>query len=833
MIRIACTLLLLGYLPGALVLRLPLWERSRRESLEAAERGFWAVVLSSLWSLLAAFVLAAAGKYSLPHLVWASIGVVVAIAAVWRGRLLYTRASPPGASLVAPAVLIALTVWLYPPPSEYVLGGKDPGVYMNAGIQIAQRGGLVTVDETVASLPPEARPLFFPQYLGQPYYSPRFMGFFVLDPDRGTVINQFPHLYSVSIAIGYGVNGLTGARYASLAAAIFGVLALYFLAARIGGQAVGTVAAGLLAVHVIEVWYARYPNSEILTQALGLAGLLAVARAHVDDDGFFAPVAGVVLGLLPFARFDAVLSAGLAAAGVVLLWLTGRRLRATFLVPLVIGGVVFGAYLVFWLAPYAVQPLVWLHFHRTALAVAALGGVVVLAGAARFRRRPAVRSAIAMWTPRVLIVLALGLAGYAWFFRQPGGALAPHDAYAFRTFGWYVAPAALAAAAVGLAVLMIRHFWRDPSFFMVFIGMSWFVFYRLRIVPEHFWAARRFVPVILPGVMLALAGILAPATMSMARGLRVVPLVRQAIRLVLLALVAWSFWTATAPIRPHVEYAGVIARLERLAARFGPDDLLVVESRNASDLHVLGLPLAYIYARPVLVLATPKPDGLLFAEFLRWARARYRNVYFLGGGGTDLLSREVAVTPVAGERFQIPEYESLRNAYPTRVRYKEFDFSIYRFVDPQSNREGLKLDIGNMDDLSVVRFHAKERDARGTFRWTGGQSYLSLLGISETFRELVLWMEDGGRPAAAGPAEVEAFLGDTSLGRVRVGRSLQPYVFDIPPALAKEAAAGIDAVTIRLASSTWNPRALTGADDNRDLGVMVERVEVRPVAPPR
>ena len=32
-----------------------------------------------------------------------------------------------------------------------------------------------------------------------------------------------------------------------------------------------------------------------------------------------------------------------------------------------------------------------------------------------------------------------------------------------------------------------------------------FVFYKLRIVPEHFWLARRFLPVILPGALLLVA----------------------------------------------------------------------------------------------------------------------------------------------------------------------------------------------------------------------------------------------------------------------------------------------------------------------------------------
>jgi hypothetical protein len=825
MIWAAWTLFVVGYLPGAALFRMPVADRSRREALEAGERVFWAVALSVAWSLGVAFVLALVGRYRLAWLLWANVGVATAIALAYRRRLRFDAAARPAWSLLMPAALAAVALWLYPPPSEYIVGGKDPGVYFNTGIRIAQRGSLISRDSVIAALPEDARELFIPKYDGQPYYSVRFMGFYVLDPAAGTVIDQFPHLYAVAVAVAYDIDGLTGARFTSVAAAILGVLALYFLAARLGGRPAGAVAAALLAIHVVQVWHARQPGSEILAQGLGLAGLLALSRSTIDDDPFFAPVAGVLLGLLPFVRFDAVLVAALACAGVALHWLAGGRVRAGFVAPLVAGNAAFGAYLLRWLTPYAEIPLTWLAYHRVEFLAGGVAGLLLAPIAIRVRRREQVRSWIVAWTPRVLSMLVVGLSVYAWFFRSPGGALAAHDAYAFRAFGWYVPPPALAAAVLGLVLLLARSFWRDPAFFTVFIGMSWFVFYRMRIVPEHFWASRRFLPIIVPGTMVALGALLAPVLDR--RSLQPAALLRLAVRLVLLAMVGWSFWTATAVIRPHVEYGGVIPRLERLAARFQPDDLLIVESRAASDLHVLALPLAYVYAKHVLVLATPRPDSLRFAAFIAWARGRYHDVYFLGGGGTDLLSRAVAVRAVAGERFQIPEYESLWNAYPTHVRHKEFDFGIYRFVDATPEDQGVNLDIGTMDDLYVVRFHAKERNGRGTFRWTRDESYLSLLGISPRNRVLVLWMANGGRPPQAGPADVEAFLGTTSLGRVRVGPRMDPYTFVIPEALAAEAASGIDAATIRLTSTTWNPRALLGADDDRDLGVMVDRVEVR------
>ncbi len=826
MMALVLSALLLALLPGAAILRLPIVDRHRRARLDPAERAFWAVVISLAISLGLVMVLAAAGSYRLHYVLIVNAAIVAAALAGARRDFRYE--DPAGLTwwTAAPVGLLALMSWVFPPPAEFIVGGKDPGVYVNAGVQIAQRGNLVTEDALVSALPAETRRLFFPQHTGQPYYSNRFMGFFLVDPDKGTVIDQFPHMFPAAVAVGYDVAGITGARYAATACAMLGVLALYFLGARLAGPAAGAGAATLLALHLIQGWHARIPNSEVLAQALLLAGLLALARAHQDDDDFFAPVAGVLLGLLPFARFDGVLAIGLAAAGVALHWLVGGRVRWAFMVPL--GGAVlaFVVYLLTWLAPYAVLPRVFIGANRGTLLLLALAAAVVWLAGLWLRREPRVTAALRRYLPHALTAIVVGLACYAWFLRQPEGRLALHDAHALRMFGWYVHPAAIAAALAGLAVLGPRLFWHDPAFFATACGSAIFVFYRIRIVPEHFWVTRRFVPIILPAVLLMLAATLLIPLQSRAVA-RATVIGRYVLRAAVLALVAWSFWEAARPIRAHVEFAGVIPRLEAIASRFSDRELVVVESRNASDLHVLALPLAYIYDRAVLVLNSPKPDKARFEVFLGWARSRYAAVYFIGGGGTDLLTRSVAVESVASERFQIPEYESVRNDYPTRVRQKEFDFGIYRFVTPAPGTNPMAIDIGNQDDLQVVRFHAKERDARGTYRWTRGLSYLSLIEVPADARELVFWMDNGGRPAKAPPAEIEFSIGETTLGRVTVASGMAPYSVPIPPEIAAVAAASPDAVTVRLRTVTWRPKEILNVGDDRDLGVMVDRVEIR------
>jgi hypothetical protein len=298
---------------------------------------------------------------------------------------------------------------------------------------------------------------------------------------------------------------------------------------------------------------------------------------------------------------------------------------------------------------------------------------------------------------------------------------------------------------------------------------------------------------------------------------------------VFLFLLGSHYLRAAAPVMAHVEYAGIIPQLEQLAGRVGDDDLLLVESRDAgSDAHVFALPLAYIYARNVLVLGSARPDRPAFAMFLEWARGRFKRIYFLGGGGTDLLSKQWTASPAASQRFQVPEYESAWNAYPRHVRQKEFDFGLYELGGgAHGTAATFDLDIGIRDDLHVVRFHAKEEADGRTMRWSQRQSFISVPALAAGARELVLVMSSGGRPAAAPAAEVTVYFNDRSLGTVRVDNGFRPYPLPIPPDLAAAAAGSDEPARVRLLAPVWNPHQLLGSGDDRELGVMVDRVQVR------
>ncbi len=154
--RAALSILLIAYVPGALTLRLPIGRRALRAALPAEERLFWSIVISVALSSIVALGLAAGGAYRFDRLLWIEGGLSLALALVGRRHLVWRAEAPrPGWTALLPGalVLVGLALFFSVRPAEWIIGGRDPGIYMNEGIQISQRGSLVVTDRTVAAMP--------------------------------------------------------------------------------------------------------------------------------------------------------------------------------------------------------------------------------------------------------------------------------------------------------------------------------------------------------------------------------------------------------------------------------------------------------------------------------------------------------------------------------------------------------------------------------------------------------------------------------------------------------------------------------------------------------
>jgi hypothetical protein len=187
------------------------------------------------------------------------------------------------------------------------------------------------------------------------------------------------------------------------------------------------------------------------------------------------------------------------------------------------------------------------------------------------------------------------------------------------------------------------------------------------------------------------------------------------------------------------------------------------------------------------------------------------------------------VEQVKADTVAVPVFEATRHdTLPTRLRTLTFNLTIYRFVASTSDDEAFRIDVGGLDEFHVFRFHDKERLGGGktTFRWTRDRSFFSVPPVKSEHRELVL-RASGGRPPTAAPARFTVFLADVAIGTAEPDAEFRDYAFAIPADLAATLARQPAGAEIRIESTTWTPRDILGGADDRALGVMIDRAEIR------
>ena len=112
-------------------------------------------------SLAIVLGLAAVHRYSFKRLLVAELAISLALAAASRFNLrLGSKTRRAGPAVCIPIALVLLGAWRF---FRHRIHHRwqDPGVYVNEGIQIAQRGAIVVRDPVVAAVPVFARNLFF------------------------------------------------------------------------------------------------------------------------------------------------------------------------------------------------------------------------------------------------------------------------------------------------------------------------------------------------------------------------------------------------------------------------------------------------------------------------------------------------------------------------------------------------------------------------------------------------------------------------------------------------------------------------------------------------
>ncbi len=481
---------------------------------------FTAIALGTAVNGYATFILAELGSFR-----WETVGgiwLLIVVTASYLTRAKHNQAKR--AFNLHPSTLI-LFFWLlfaavlFFRPHQFVRGGADAGVYVNLAVNIAETGSITIHDPIMATLDPALyhnllRPL--PDQPA-PYY--RFPAIFYDGDGSGTLTPQFYHLHPVWQAVAALIGGVHGVLLLNGLWALLGTLAVYFTMRELFGETAALLTLAALTLNALQVWFARYPTTEPLTQFYVWTGIWAFSKATKRSSRPpFAFLSALCFGSAMLTRIDMFFFAALPLGLVVYQMVTRTRppiRHLSFSLPfsIVAAHSFIHGYVLsrpYFLDTFAAVYLRLVRNWELPVLVAGIGLVaVVVFGRLRHHR----------WIKRygtLLIILPLlTLALYAQFIRpyadplfyneRISEAVTPvMDHVNFIRLGWYLSPLGVWLGILGTCWLI----WRVGrtadqqlgKLLFLSIGLLFTVLYIWKLQANHhqIYAMRRYVPVTLP-----------------------------------------------------------------------------------------------------------------------------------------------------------------------------------------------------------------------------------------------------------------------------------------------------------------------------------------------
>lgn len=475
------------------------------------------------------------------------------------------------------AAVVVAGLFFFLPGFHYAWVDKDPGVYVAHGFAIAREGDAYIHD------PVTERDI-------EPTLSTggRFPGFWIEADRPNSITVQFYHLFSSSLATAHDLGGARALFNLNPILAVGSVCVLVVAARRAAGTVAAALAGGLLVTSMIQVWQARYPSTEILSQLLLSGALLAAVLALDRRWAGGAFLAGVFLGTGFLARPDGFLYIWLAAIAVGLVVALDKVDRRVWALA---GGLALTLPYALWNA-YEVRNTYTRanHIPGPEIVVGAVVLAVVAGYAARLmlaalaRRYPDALvwrpvEAIRRWRLPIgagVCVLALAVL-LVYFYREDlfgiGYRYYPisdsvsrsYDELTLQWFSWFTTQRGLLLMWLGICVLMLRR-WRASLFALVTPGalLLFLYLWDARVNMRLMWFVRRFAPAVLPAVALLIA-------LALAFALTRRPILVKVAGAALAVSLLFEWADMSLDLRDHDEMAGSWDMAAAIAAKAGDE----------------------------------------------------------------------------------------------------------------------------------------------------------------------------------------------------------------------------------------------------------------------
>ena len=829
---------------------------------------------------------------------WLVLGVLLAISAlaVWRRRkalpeVALTQAplqSTPWSALLALILVLVGAGWLFARPAESFLLTDDSAVYTIGGVVLSRTGSLfyepdislMPADPSLSATPWDPTAVqsesvwtphtdFARQFfdLGASGILTRHFGpFYQWRIDREALEIGFLPLPKVWTALVVWLFGPERATWAAPFFGLAGLAALYAIARRLLSWRAGLVAAVLLGVSLPQVWFARFPISEIYTQALLLGGLYLamLARQNAPNATLahqFSLWSGLALAALTVLRFEAPFFL-LPIAILLLIGWEGsvfERASAKSTWALSVGGVsLLGCLVSLGLSRFYVFSATLVSFSYSFMRVViALLVVLISAVGLLWHRWPRDRAGLhrllaltRKWLPGIVALIWIAWSLVAlWQFstRAWGSSLA----------GWLVQywtrPGLLLSVIGALALLWQGHKGAErPELLALLASAALFLLlYSLNpfVNPVHPWAMRRMIPVIMPALALCSAGLLTEGAEQIrlalpSRPFRIIPkwAVSLAATLVFL-VVAYATSLRTRPFLTYQERQGLWRQIEALAEDFPPGAVLLFD--NGETGVRLTPVMEMVFGHPSFVLwdtETIRSDSKVVDRLVEAAMAQGRAVYLvITDGDLNWRPERWQLVSHKAQRIDTPTLGYVWGRPPGAADKAQHMFWVDTYVVLPAAEDSSTTAQGQMSEIPIgpgsypylqQGFYGFEVDGSGTvFRWTRSEAFITIPWPAETPNmETDFCLEFvvcGGRAPEAEATHLVVEAEGVELFRSALDKAFERRTLRLPVhALTNH---GSPQLEIRLGCNAWKPADYGNAQDLRALGVMLYGVRLLPL----
>jgi 4-amino-4-deoxy-L-arabinose transferase-like glycosyltransferase len=663
-------------------------------------------------------------------------------------------------------------------------------------------------------------------------------GFYMTDKTVGEVTPQFFYLWPTWIGIFYSIFGLRNGLYVTPLFALFAVLSIYFFGKTMFNKNVGLIASSLLTLNFAQIWYARYPTTEVFTQFLIFGGLATFILFMRNMNKYFGVVSALCLGEALLTRIDSILLIIPITAFFAYLWMY-RKLKKEhlyFLIPFLLS-IVYAIFIAFFIStPYTFMVFYIFDQNMSLLISFLLGlvGAVVLIG----RKRGEIVSKLAFLRSQLsrvrakydLSLLLILLLVYSYFIRPTGDINS--DSYNLVKLSWYMAGfLGLFLATLGSIVLLHKKPFSESYLFLGIIGLYTAFFVQIAyVLPDHPWWVRRFLPIVIPSLIIMMSYLLDKIGAIKAT-IRKVP-VGRVISMVLLLLLLLSFGRVSSLLINHVEYDGAIEDCRQIAGPIDKDGIVIVQ--KSDYFYIIAVPLKYIHDRQIVHIYNINREAI--SQIREWT-SDGKKVYVLD------LSEDLAFELYPHYEFMVLKEVPVKwpnlivarfGEFPerTRARYKTITFnhtySIYE-LNPRSDYNIMsKVDLGSNDFGLVYGFNPPELSGEMSFRWSKDTAKIRFLNPENKMVQKIYLRMGGYRPSTVPPANITLSInGQTIAENLTISSEsdcgmydMQVYEFKVVDDISGPE------IVLEIQTNAWTPILYGISRDTRTLGVAVDWVMV-------